>query len=79
MLKINNKGSTQPAFTCSKLTMETLEQARKMFKINNKDSGLFSLQLSRIKGHLPRVQTKRSERTGSIYFSKMQVEGNTYS
>ena len=40
MLKINNKGTTQPAFTCSKLTMETLEQAGKMFKINNKDSGL---------------------------------------
>ena len=28
---------TQPAFTCSKLSAETLEQSVKMFKINNKD------------------------------------------
>ena len=30
---------TQPAFTCSKLTIETLEQGEKyMFKVNNKDT-----------------------------------------
>ena len=28
----------QPAFTYSKLTIETLEQRRKLFKVNNKDT-----------------------------------------
>ena len=28
----------QRTFTCSKLTMKTLEQGVKMFKVNNKDS-----------------------------------------
>ena len=30
--------TTQPAFTCSKLTIETLEQVWNMFKVNNKDT-----------------------------------------
>ena len=29
---------TQPAFTCLKLTIETLEQGVNMFKVNNKDT-----------------------------------------
>ena len=29
---------TQPAVTCSKLTIETLEQGVIMFKVNNKDT-----------------------------------------
>ena len=29
---------TQPAVTCSKLTIETLEQGMTMFKVNNKDT-----------------------------------------
>ena len=28
----------QPAITCSKLTIETLEQGGNMFKVNNKDT-----------------------------------------
>ena len=30
--------ASQPAFTCSKLTIETLEQGVKMFKVKNKDT-----------------------------------------
>ena len=29
---------SQPAFTCSKLTLETLEQSVKIIKVNNKDT-----------------------------------------
>ena len=29
---------TQPAFTCSRLTIETLEQGMNTFKVNNKDT-----------------------------------------
>ena len=29
----------QPAFTCSKLTIETVEQGVNTFKVNNKDTG----------------------------------------
>ena len=29
---------TQPAFTCSKLTIKTLQKMRNMFKVNNKDT-----------------------------------------
>ena len=29
----------QPAFICSKLTIETVEQGVNMFKVNNKDTG----------------------------------------
>ena len=29
---------SQPEFTCSKLTIETLEQGVNMFKVNNKDT-----------------------------------------
>ena len=30
--------TTQPAFTCSNLTTEALEQGVNMFKVNNKDT-----------------------------------------
>ena len=47
--------TTQPAFTCSKLTIQTLEQVWNMFKGNNKDirttrrrSGVFIVNFEHI-------------------------------
>ena len=35
---------TQWAFTCSKLTIETLEQGVKLFKVNNKDTRMTPME-----------------------------------
>ena len=39
------KTYSQPAITCSKLTIDTLEQGVNMFKVNNKDPLLFTLNI----------------------------------
>ena len=45
---------SHPAFTYSKLTIETLEQGVNMFKVNNKDSGIFIVNFEHI-SHLVQV------------------------
>ena len=44
--RYNSVPSSQPAFTCSKLTIQTLEQGVKYVKVNNKDtSGIVLVSL----------------------------------
>ena len=54
--RITRISAAHPAFTCSKLSIETLEQGVKcMFKVNNKDtsrSGIFIVNFEHI-SHLP--------------------------
>ena len=38
LLNVNFRNNFQPAITCSKLTIATLEQGVNMFKVNNKDT-----------------------------------------